>query len=91
VIPFDSEREAIELANGTVYGLAGSLWTRDVDRALRVSRAIQCGVLGVNTIRSVFTEMPFGGFKQSGTGRDLGMEALALYSETKSIYIEVRE
>jgi betaine-aldehyde dehydrogenase len=91
VIPFDSEREAIELANGTVYGLAGSLWTRDIDRALRVSRAIQCGVLGVNTNRSVFTEMPFGGFKQSGTGRDLGMEALALYSETKSIYIEVRE
>ncbi len=89
VVPFDSEREAIDLANGTPYGLSGSLWTRDVSRALRVARAVRSGVMGVNSTRSVFTEMPFGGFKHSGTGRDLGMEALSLYTEVKSIYIEV--
>jgi acyl-CoA reductase-like NAD-dependent aldehyde dehydrogenase len=89
LVPFESEREAIALANGTIYGLSGSLWTRDVSRALRVARAVRSGVLGVNTTRSVFTEMPFGGFKHSGTGRDLGMEAMGLYTEVKSIYIEV--
>jgi acyl-CoA reductase-like NAD-dependent aldehyde dehydrogenase len=89
VLPFDSEAEAVRMANGTVYGLSGSLWTRDVSRAIRVARAVRSGVLGVNTTRSVFTEMPFGGFKHSGTGRDLGMEAMGLYTEVKSIYIEV--
>jgi acyl-CoA reductase-like NAD-dependent aldehyde dehydrogenase len=89
VLPFDSEAEAVRLANGTVYGLSGSLWTRDVARALRVARAVRSGVLGVNTTRSVFTEMPFGGFKHSGTGRDLGMEAMGLYTEVKSVYLEV--
>ena len=89
VVPFDSEREAIELANGTPYGLSASLWTRDVSRALRVARAVRSGVMGVNSTRSVFTEMPFGGFKHSGTGRDLGTEALSLYTEVKSIFIEV--
>jgi len=91
VVPFENEAEAIRLANGTIYGLSGSLWTRDVSRALRVSRAVRSGVLGVNTTRSVFTEMPFGGFKHSGTGRDLGMEAMGLYTEVKSIYVEVSE
>jgi acyl-CoA reductase-like NAD-dependent aldehyde dehydrogenase len=90
VLPFASEAEAIKLANGTVYGLSGSLWTRDVGRALRVARAVRSGVLGVNTTRSVFTEMPFGGFKHSGTGRDLGMEAMGLYTEIKSVYLEVK-
>jgi len=89
VLPFDDEAEALRLANGTIYGLSGSLWTRDVSRALRVARAVRSGVLGVNTTRSVFTEMPFGGFKHSGTGRDLGMEAMGLYTEVKSVYIEV--
>jgi aldehyde dehydrogenase (NAD+) len=88
VIPFADEREAIALANGTVYGLSGSIWTRDVGRALRVARAVESGVVGVNTIRSVFQEMPFGGFKQSGFGRDLGMEAMDLYTEVKSVFID---
>ncbi len=89
VLPFENEAEALRLANGTIYGLSGSLWTRDVSRALRVAKAVRSGVLGVNTTRSVFTEMPFGGFKHSGTGRDLGMEAMGLYTEVKSVYIEV--
>jgi acyl-CoA reductase-like NAD-dependent aldehyde dehydrogenase len=89
VLPFEGEAEAVRLANGTVYGLSGSLWTRDVGRAIRVARAVRSGVLGVNTTRSVFSEMPFGGFKHSGTGRDLGMEAMGLFTEVKSVYLEV--
>lgn len=87
IIPFDTEAEAVRLANSTPYGLAGSLWTRDVGRALRVSRAMQCGVLSVNSSSSVHLEMPFGGFKQSGVGRELGPNALEHYSEWKSVFI----
>lgn len=89
IIPFDTEAEAVELANDTIYGLAGSIWTRDVARAIRVARRVESGVLGVNTNSSVFQEMPFGGFKRSGFGRDLGMDAMTLYTELKSIFIEV--
>jgi len=91
LIPFRDEREAIELANDTVYGLSGSLWTRDVERALRVARAVDCGVLSVNTNSSVYQEAPFGGFKRSGFGRDLGTEALRLYTEVKNVFIRVPE
>ncbi|HEX7182380.1 MAG TPA: aldehyde dehydrogenase family protein [Thermoanaerobaculia bacterium] len=87
ILPFDSEEEAIRLANSTMYGLSGSLWTRDVGRALRVVRAVETGVLSVNSSWSVHLEMPFGGVKRSGVGRELGPSALEHYSETKSVFI----
>jgi betaine-aldehyde dehydrogenase len=87
VIPFEDEAEAVRLANDTPYGLSGSLWTRDAARALRVARALETGVLSVNSNSSVRVQTPFGGFKQSGFGRELGMQALAGYSEVKSVFI----
>ncbi|MBX7166922.1 MAG: aldehyde dehydrogenase family protein [Pirellulales bacterium] len=91
VLPFRNEREAIELANASIYGLSGSLWTRDLERALRVARAVETGVLSVNTNSSVYQEAPFGGFKRSGVGRDLGIEAMRLYTEVKNVFIRVNE
>jgi len=88
VLPFRDEAEAVALANDSEYGLSGSLWTRDVGRALRVSRALETGVLSVNSSRSVFLEAPFGGWKRSGVGRELGIEALEGYTEIKSVYFE---
>src|SRR6187200_2719964 len=87
VIPFDSEADAIRLSNDTPYGLSGSIWTRDGARALRVARATDAGVLSVNANASVRVQTPFGGFKQSGFGRELGMHALEGYSEIKSVFI----
>jgi acyl-CoA reductase-like NAD-dependent aldehyde dehydrogenase len=86
VIPFEDEQEAVELANATPYGLSGSIWTRDGARALRVARGIDSGVLSINSNSSVRVSTPFGGFKQSGFGRELGMHALAGYSEVKNVY-----
>jgi len=91
VLPFRDEAEAVALANDSEYGLSGSLWTGDARRALRVARAIETGVLSVNTSRSVFLESPFGGWKRSGLGRELGLEALEGYTETKSVYFETEE
>lgn len=91
VIPFTDEADAVRLANDTVYGLSGSLWTRDLERGLRVARAVETGVLSVNTNSSVFQEAPFGGFKRSGFGRDLGMDAMRLYTEVKNIFVKVAE
>jgi betaine-aldehyde dehydrogenase len=88
VLPFRDEAHAIALANDSIYGLSGSLWTRDAQSALRVARAIETGVLSVNTSRSVYLESPFGGWKRSGLGRELGVEALEGYTETKSIYFD---
>jgi len=87
ILPFDTEEEAIRLANATVYGLSGSLWTRDLGRALRVARAVETGVVSVNSSWSVHLEMPFGGVKRSGVGRELGPQALEHYSEWKSVFI----
>jgi len=87
VIPFEDEADAIRIANDTPYGLSGSIWTRDGARALRVARAIEAGVLSVNANTSVRVSTPFGGFKQSGFGRELGMHALEGYSEVKSVFI----
>jgi acyl-CoA reductase-like NAD-dependent aldehyde dehydrogenase len=87
VIPFEDEAEAVRLSNDTPYGLSGSIWTRDGARALRVARATDAGVLSVNANTSVRVQTPFGGFKQSGFGRELGMQALDGYSEVKSVFI----
>ena len=86
VIPFDDEAEAVRIANDTIYGLSGSIWTRDGAKALRVARGVQTGVLSINSNTSVRVSTPFGGFKQSGYGRELGPHALDAYTEIKSIY-----
>jgi acyl-CoA reductase-like NAD-dependent aldehyde dehydrogenase len=87
VIPFADEAEAIRLANDTPYGLSGSIWTRDGARALRVARGVEAGVLSVNSNSSVRVSTPFGGMKQSGFGRELGMHGLEGYSEVKNVFL----
>jgi betaine-aldehyde dehydrogenase len=87
VIPFDDEEEGIRLANETIYGLSGSIWTRDGARALRAARALDSGTLSVNSNTSVRVSTPFGGFKQSGVGRELGPHALDHYTELKNVFI----
>ncbi|MCX5383463.1 aldehyde dehydrogenase [Streptomyces sp. NBC_00083] len=87
VLPFDDEDDAVRLANATEYGLSGSLWTRDIGRALRVSRAVAAGNLSVNSHSSVRHSTPFGGYKQSGLGRELGPDALTAFTETKNVFI----
>jgi betaine-aldehyde dehydrogenase len=87
LMPFDTEDEAVRVANDSHYGLSGSLWTRDVARVMRVVRAVETGVISVNSSSSVHLEMPFGGVKRSGIGRELGAAALEHYSELKSVFI----
>ncbi|MBI3853146.1 MAG: aldehyde dehydrogenase [Verrucomicrobia bacterium] len=87
ITPFDDETQMLQEVNASPYGLSGSLWTNDLRRALRVSRAVQSGVLSVNSHSSVHVEAPFGGFKTSGIGRDLGMNAMEGYTELKNVYV----
>ena len=86
VIPFDGEAEAVALANDTIYGLSGSIWSGDGGRALRVARALETGVISINSNSSVRVATPFGGFKQSGVGRELGPDALEHYTDVKNVF-----
>ncbi len=89
IIPFDDEADAIRQANDTPYGLAGSIWSRDIGKALRVAKAVKVGVLSVNSNYGIHTEAPFGGYKMSGTGRELGMHAMDLYTEIKNVFVDL--
>jgi betaine-aldehyde dehydrogenase len=86
VIPFGTEAEAVRIANDTIYGLSGSIWTRDGAKGLRVARALETGVISINSNTSVRVQTPFGGFKQSGVGRELGPDALDHYTEVKNVF-----
>lgn len=88
VVPFEDEADAIRIANDTPFGLSGSLWTRDLGRALRVARALETGTLSINSHSSVRYWTPFGGFKQSGLGRELGPDALDAFTEVKNVFID---
>jgi acyl-CoA reductase-like NAD-dependent aldehyde dehydrogenase len=91
VLPFDDEADAIRMANDTEYGLSGSIWTRDVGRAFRVSRGVETGNLSVNSHSSVRYSTPFGGFKQSGLGRELGPDALDSFTDVKNVFLSTED
>ncbi len=91
VIPFDTEEEAIQLANDTEYGLAAAVWSKNVNRAFRVIREIRAGITWINTYHPTYNEMPWGGYKQSGIGRELGLYGIEAYLETKQINLNLDE
>ena len=91
VIPFDTEEEAIQIANDTEYGLAAGVWSTNINRALRVVRELRCGITWINTYHPTFNEMPWGGYKQSGSGRELGLYGIEAYLEVKQVNINLDE
>ncbi len=91
VIPFDTEEEAIKIANDTDYGLAAGVWSTNINRALRVVRELRCGITWINTYHPTFNEMPWGGYKQSGSGRELGLYGIEAYLEVKQVNINLDE
>src|SRR5664280_2121201 len=91
VIPFDGEKQAVEIANDTIYGLAGAVWTKDVTKAMRVVKALRAGITWVNTYHPTYSEAPWGGYKQSGIGRELGTYGLDEYTEVKQINIDLTD
>ena len=91
VIPFDDERDALRIANDTPFGLAAAVWSRDIYRALRMVKAIRAGIVWVNHMQPTYVEAPWGGYKQSGFGRELGVHGIDEYLETKQVYINLNE
>ncbi|HEX4046901.1 MAG TPA: aldehyde dehydrogenase family protein [Elusimicrobiota bacterium] len=91
VIPFDTEEEAVRLANDTVYGLAAAVWTQNITKGLRVIRELRAGITWINTYHPTYNEMPWGGYKQSGTGRELGLYGIQAYLETKQVNVNLDE
>jgi betaine-aldehyde dehydrogenase len=91
VIPFENEGDAIRIANDTPYGLAGAVWTRDIYKAFRVVKSLRAGIIWVNHMQPTYVEAPWGGYKQSGFGRELGPQGIEEYLETKQVYVNLDE
>jgi len=91
VIPFKDEEDLIKQANETIYGLSAGIWTRDIGRAHRFARAVHAGVVWINTYNQLHPASPFGGYKQSGYGRELGKHALDLYTQVKSVWVDLSD
>ena len=91
VTPFATDEVAIAIANDTDYGLAAGVWSRDINRAIRVVRALRCGLTWITSYHPTFNEMPWGGYKQSGSGRELGLHGIEEYLETKQVNINLDE